>query len=99
MEDIIFKADESLTIRLHFIVKNRLKYTHLGKGYPKHTQCLMYSNDLLDCFETIIKHANDEDNQSFAYKLVGEKCLKHINNKWLRNEVRKLLDSALANER
>jgi len=98
MEDIIFKADESLTIRLHFIVKNRLKYTHLGKSYPKHTQCLMYSNDLLDCFETIVKHAKDEDNQAFAYKLVGEKCLKNIRNKWLRGEVRKLLDGALANE-
>lgn len=98
MKDIIYTTgDKSLEIKLVFIVKNRLKYTHLGKGWPKHTQCLMYSNGLLDCFETIVKHNNDVDDQKFAYKLVAEKCLKNIKNKWLRGEVRNVLDESLSN--
>jgi len=100
MEDIIYKtSDNSLEIRLQFIVKNRLKYTHLGKGWPKHTQCLIYSNGLLNSFETIIKHNKDEDNQAYAYRLVAEKCMQTINNKWLRSQVRIELNKALANER
>lgn len=96
MEDIIYiSPDKSLKIRLQFIVKNRLKYTHLGKGWPKHTQCLLYSNGLLDCFETVIKHAKDEDNQIFAYKLVAEKCLATITNKWVRSQVRLELNKTL----
>ena len=99
MEDIIYKTtDNSLEIRLQFIVRNRLKYTHLGKGWPKHTQCLMYSNGLLDCFETAIKHEKDEDNQVYAYRLVAEKCLKTISNKWLRIQVRLMLNEALAKQ-
>lgn len=96
MEDIIYKSsDNSLEIRLQFIVKNRLRYTHLGKSWPKHTQCLIYSNGLLDSFAQIIKHSRDEDNQKFAYKLVAEKCLKTIHNKWLRGQVRLILDERL----
>lgn len=96
MEDIIYKSsDSSLEIRLQFIVKSRLKHTHLGKGWPKHTQCLLYSNGLLDCFETIVKHKKDEDSPKFAYKLVAEKCLKSIDNKWLRGQVRIKLNEAL----
>lgn len=99
MEDIVYKAsDGSLEIRLQFIVKRRLKFTHLGKGWPKHTQCLMYSNGLLDCFETVVKHEKDEDNQTYAYRLVAEKCLKTIPNKWLRGEVRLMLNEALAKQ-
>lgn len=99
MEDIIYKtSDNSVEIRLQFIVKNRLKYTHLGKGWPKHTQCLMYSNGLLDCFETIVKHQKDVDNQVYAYRLVAEKCIKTINNKCLRDQVRIALNRALENE-
>ncbi len=99
MEDIIYKtSDNSLEVRLQFIVAKRLKYTHLGKIYPKHTQCLMYSNGLLDCFETVIKHAKDEDNQVHAYKLVAEKCLKTISNKWLRSQVRLMLNEVLAKQ-
>ena len=96
MKDIIYITDDkSLEIRLQFIVKNTLKYTHLGKGYPKHTQCLMFSNGLLKCFKTIVKHSKDEDNQMFAYRLVAEKCLKSISNKWLRNEVRLIFNKTL----
>lgn len=96
MEDIIYKtSDNSLEIRLQFIVKNNLKYTHLGKGWPKHTQCLMYFNGLLNCFETVVKHAKDEDNQVYAYRLVADKCLNNISNKWLRSEVELLLNKAL----
>jgi len=98
MEDIIYKtSDNSLEIRLQFIVKHRRKYTHVGKGWPKHTQCLMYSNGLLDHFETIVKHYKDEDNQVFALRLVAEKCIKTLNNKWLRNQVRAELNKALDN--
>lgn len=96
MKDIVYKSyDGSLEIRLQFIVKNRLKSNHFGKNWPKHTQCLMYSNGLLDCFETVVKHEKDQDNQCFAYRLVAEKCLKTIHNKWLRGEVRHLLNEAL----
>lgn len=97
MEDIIYKTkDKSLEIRLQFITGIRLKYTHLGKGWPKHTQCLMYSNGILDCFETVVKHERDEDNQVYAYRLVAEKCLKKISNKWLRGEVRSMLTDTLS---
>ena len=100
MEDIIYKTpDKSLEIRLQFIVKNRRKYTHLGKRWPKHTQCLMYSNGLLDHFETIVKHYKDEDDEVFALRLVAEKCIKTLNNKWLRNQVRAELNKALDNIR
>lgn len=96
MKDIVYKSsDGSLEIRLQFIVKGKLKFTHLGKSWPKHTQCLMFSNGMLDCFETIVKHANDKDDPKYAYKLVAEKCLKHIKNKWLRSQVRLELDKCL----
>jgi hypothetical protein len=96
MENIIWKSsDNSLEIKLQFIVKNELKYTHLGKGWPKHTQCLLYTNGLLKYFETIVKHNKDEDNPIYAYRLVAEKCLKSISNKWVRGEVRLLLNEAL----
>ena len=100
MKQVTYKSsDNSLEIKLKFIVKNRLKYTHLGKTYPKHTQCLMYSNGLLDCFETIVKHNNDEDNQVYAYKLTAEKCMKNISNKWLRGQIRIELNKFLLNQK
>ncbi len=96
MEDIIYiTKDNSLEIRLQFIIKNNLKYTHLGKGWPKHTQCLMYSNGLLKCFETVVKHAKDADNQMYACRLVAERCLSTISNKWLRGQVRIMLKERL----
>ena len=96
MEDIYYiTEDNSLEIRLQFIIKNRLKYTHLGKSWPKHTQCLMYSNGLLKCFETVVKHAKDEDNQMYACRLVAEKCLSNISNQWLRSQVRTALNEGL----
>lgn len=96
MKDIIYQSsDGTLQIRLQFIVVNRLRNTHLGKSWPKHTQCLMFTNGLLDCFETIVKHQKDQDNQVFAYRLVAEKCLKNISNKWMRTQVRTLLNEEL----
>jgi hypothetical protein len=74
--ELIYKSqDDSLEFKFQFIVKRNLRYTHLGKSWPKHTQCLMFCNGLLNCFETIIKHEKDEDNQVYAYKLVAEKCI------------------------
>lgn len=55
----------------------------------------MYTNGILDCFETIVKHEKDKDNQVYAYRLVAEKCLKTISNKWLRSQVRLVLNEAL----
>lgn len=89
MKDVIYStSDNSLEIRLQFITKRKLKYTYLGKSWPKHTQCLLFSNGLLKTFDTIIKHAKDTDNPAFAYRLVAENCLKSIKNKWLRTQVR-----------
>lgn len=96
MKEIVWKSeDDSLEIKLQFINKNKLKYTHLGKSWPKHTQCLMYFNGLLKCFETIIKHERDKDNPLFAHRLVAERCMRNINNKWVRGEVRKELNRFL----
>ncbi len=96
MKEIIWKSDDnSLEIKLQFITKNQLKYTHLGKSWPKHTQCLMYSNGLLKCFETVVKHERDEDNPLFAHRLVAERCLKTLSIKYLRGEVRKELNKFL----
>ena len=83
--------DNSLEYKLVFIRKRQLKYTHLGKTWPFHTQCLIYENGLLKHFETIVKHARDEDNLVFAYRLVAEKCLKFIDSKWLRGQIREEL--------
>ena len=88
LEDIVYELNGRTEVRLHFIVANKFKRYHVGKSWPKHTQCLMYENGLLSHFETVIKHSNDEDNPAFAYKLVAEKCLKHIPDKWLRSQVR-----------
>lgn len=97
MENIRWKSsDNSLEYLLEFKIKHQLVYTHLGKSYPKHTQCLIYRNGLLQHFETIVKHAKDKDDEKFALKLVGEKCLKKINNKWVRGEVRVELDNFIS---
>ena len=50
----------SLEYKLEFIRKKQLRYTHLGKSFPIHTQCLLYRNDLLIYGETIIKHEKDK---------------------------------------
>ena len=93
MNNIFYKSeDESLVIELVFITKRRLKYSHLGKSWPIHTQCLLFSNGLLNHFETIVKHEKDKDNPIYANRLVAEKCIKTIGNKWLRGEIRTLLN-------
>lgn len=100
MKEVICKfTDGTMIIRLEFRVQRRLKFTHLGKGWPKHTQCLMFIDGLLEHFETIVKHKKDEDNQLYAYKLVAEKCLKTISNKWIRSQVRIKLDEFLEKEK
>lgn len=88
-------SDNSLEINLKFITKRRLHRTSYGKSYPIHTQCLIFSNGILECFETIIKHDKDDDNTKFAYRLVAEKCIKNIKNKWLRGEIRTELNKFL----
>jgi retron-type reverse transcriptase len=100
MKEVIYKsADSTMTILLQFRVQRRLKFTHLGKGWPKHTQCLMFIDGLLEHFETIVKHKKDEDNQLYAYKFVAEKCLKNIPNKWIRGQVRIELDKFMEEEK
>lgn len=100
MKEVIYKSEDgTINITLQFRVQQRLKFTHLGKGWPKHTQCLVFYNGLLSHFETIVKHAKDEDNQIFAYRLVAEKCLKTISNKWLRGQVRIELNKFIEEEK
>lgn len=92
---VYISQDKSVEIRLQFLVNRQLKYTHLGKGWPKHTQCLMFVNGLLQCFETIVKHAKDEDNQAWAFKRVAEKCIKTLYSKETRMKIREILDKDL----
>lgn len=95
METVICTSGD-IEIRLVFNIQNRLKYTYLGKGWPKHTQCLMYVNNFLMCSETIVKHERDIDNKAFACRRVAESCMKKISNKWLRAQVRIKLNEELA---
>ena len=95
-------SDKSLKYEFHFIQKSKLVMTHLGKTYPKHTQCLMFENGLLKHFSTIKKHSKDDDDLFFALRYTFEDCIKNINLKWLRNEIRNDIIPqirALANDR
>lgn len=85
-----------IKMRLEFIVRHQRKRTHAGVSTPKHTQCLLFYNDLLRGYETIVKHAYDEDKPIQAYKFVAEKCIKkYIKTKESRMGVRNELDKAL----
>lgn len=84
--------DKSMDIELRFITRKVLRFYHVGKAWPKHTQCLLFVNGLLKGFETIVKHAYDEDNPQNAYKRVAEQVMKNNLPKHLRNEVRKELN-------
>ena len=88
--------DNTIKIELVYIVIKVLKiYPGIGKTYPKHTQCLVYINNILAGFSTVIKHEFDEDNQNYAYKLVTKKAMKFINTKFIRKEVWKRVNSEL----
>lgn len=82
-------TDKSLIYEFQFIQKSELVMTHLGKTYPKHTQCLMFENGLLVNFSTIRKHEKDKDNLFFALRYTFENTIKVINIKSLRNGIRK----------
>lgn len=92
--EITYSPDESMTIQLVYSCGTKLKMTSLGKTWPKHTQCLMYMNGLLQSFGTVVKHANDIDDPKFAYKLVTTKALT-LNNKWLRKTIWGLVHTKL----
>lgn len=95
MEVIYISSDKSLEIKLVFSRRRRLKYTHLGKGWPIHTQCLLYSNGLVDAVSTIVKHAKDEDSPKDAYLIAADRVLQNIENKWLRSQVKLELEKSL----
>lgn len=75
-------------IKLEFQQVFSLKYTHLGKGSPLHTQCLLFLEDLHKDTATIVKHANDEDDQLLAYQIVAGKVLKHS---WVKEDRKEIL--------
>lgn len=81
-------GDNTLYVELAFIRARRLKYTHLGKGYPIHTQCLLFSNGILDSSSTIVKHEKDADNEKEAYLIAAKIAIESwTKNKWLQDEV------------
>lgn len=98
MEESLIRCDivkDKLIYELKFTRRSQLKYTHLGKGWPIHTQCILMRNGLLLSSRTIIKHAKDPDNKLFAYRLVAESCMKVISNNSIRAEVRVELNKFL----
>ena len=94
--EITYKtADESVEIKLVYIVKHRLKvYGGIGKSWPKHTQCLLFMNGLLLGFGEVVKHKEDKDNQAFAFKEATRRVIDKINIKFMREEIwRKVLSA------
>ena len=93
--DITYRSgDNSVDVRFQFIVQRRLKYTHLGKGWPKHTQCLLWCNGLLVASAIVVKHALDEDDPIFAFKLTARKCIEqYTSNTSYRSELVDLINA------
>ena len=90
MKQFTYKTkDKSLVYTFQFIQKTNLVQSHLGKIYPKHTQCLMFCNGLFQEAFTIRKHEKDKDVPYFAFRRVMEGVLATIDYKWLRMEIRK----------
>jgi len=86
--EITYKSkDESIEIKLVYIVKHRFHRYSIGKSWPKHTQCLLFVDGLLLGFGEVVKHNQDEDNQEFAYKKATQKILHLINLREIRKEL------------
>ena len=90
--EINYKTDdESIDIKLLYIVKQKLTRYRKDKYWPKHTQCLLFYNGLLLGFGEVIKHEKDSDNQSLAYKLATKKVMDKIFLPYIRRELWKKL--------
>ena len=87
--EITYKTkDESIEIKLVYIVRTRLhNYKGVGKTWPKHTQCLMFVNGLLEGYGEVVKHEKDTDNQKFAFKEATNRVMHKINLKFIREEL------------
>tara|TARA_R110000803_G_scaffold181338_1_gene243726 strand:+ start:572 stop:889 length:318 start_codon:yes stop_codon:yes gene_type:complete len=96
MKDINYKTeDTSISVNLKYSVAHRMKFYHKGKCWPKHTQCLITINGVIEGFGTVIKHDIDKDNQSFAYKMATKKALEHFNYREGRKEIWKMVHKQL----
>lgn len=88
MKDITLNSsDDSIRVKLVYIIKFRFHRYGLGKSWPKHTQCLMFINDLLVGYGEVVKHANDEDNESYAIKAATAKVMPKLVFKDMRTEL------------
>lgn len=95
MELIYTSGDNTLTVKLVYIVKSQIKYYRgVGKAWPKHTQCLVFVDGLFHGFGEVVKHDQDIDNQAFALKLATKKAIVNVDDYYAR----KALWSKLFNE-
>lgn len=79
--------DNSINVKLTFNQASRMIITHAGKSLPKHTQCLLYVNGVLEHFSTIRKHYKDEDNQNEAFHISAVQAAMQLKPLWLRDAV------------
>lgn len=65
---IEYSADDGrYTVSVEYLYKRMLKYTHIGKVYPIHTQAVLKVNGFVKAFSTITKHDADEENMKYAF--------------------------------
>jgi len=79
--------DKSLNYKITFIKTNELHIYYVGKSYPLTTQCLIFENDLLIGYGTVVKHDKDMDNQQIGYIEATKKAIKNIPIKEIRTNI------------
>lgn len=99
LPDIEYSSeDESVKIKLVYIVGRRLHvYPGIGKTWPKHTQCIMYVNGLVQGFGEVVKHELDKDNPSYAFKMATTKALEQLLMKDLRKSLWQIVKKEIKN--
>jgi len=89
--------DESIQVKLQYLVGQPKSRNNYGKTWAKTTQCLVFVNGFLKGFATIVKHDSDKDNMKYAYAIVTKKALINsgIYFKFIRKEIWKLLEKEI----
>lgn len=59
--------DGRYIVSVEYLYKRMLKYTHIGKVYPIHTQAVLKVNGFVKAVSTIVKHDADEENMKYAF--------------------------------
>lgn len=73
----VSSEDNSIVIQAEFVQGNpQVNYPHVGKSFPKTTQCLLFVNGFLEGSGKVVKSHLDEDNDQIARLRATQKALK-----------------------